>query len=105
MSANQCTRPGQVIPLAEGESLAKGLPVVSWPAPPRGASPDASEVDPLRPETWRPLVKSFNHHESPPAGAVVLAHPPQGPGPAPATLAARGLRHLGRLLARPEAAA
>ncbi|MBI4798255.1 MAG: hypothetical protein HY794_05890 [Desulfarculus sp.] len=80
-------------------SAAPGLPrvflVEAGEQPPRF---DPANVDPLRPETWRPFVNPCPQYEPPKAGAVALVPPPQGPGPAPASLAARGLRLLGRLL-------
>lgn len=98
--ADPAIRQGQAWPVLPPElaSEAPGLPrvflVEAGEEPPRC---DPADVDPLRPETWRPLMKTAID-EPPKAGAVALVPPPQGPGPAPASLAARGLRLLGRLL-------
>ena len=86
------SQPWPVLP-PELASEAPGLPrvflVEAGEQPPRA---DAFAVDPLRPETWRPLMKP------PTAGAVAMLPPPGERSPAPASLAARGLRLLGRLL-------
>lgn len=87
---------GQSWPVLPPEmaSKAAGLPravlVEAGETPPR---PDPGDVDPLMPHTWRPLMRPTQ------AGAVALIPVPPGQGPAPVSLAARGLRLLGRLLA------
>lgn len=54
-------------------SFAKGLPPAIWPTVPGLRRLDPAEVDPLRPETWRPWVDR--------------------PGPLPAPHTAEPLRH------------
>jgi len=86
------SQPWPVLP-PELASEARGLPrvflVEAGEQPPRA---DAFAVDPLRPETWRPLMKP------PTAGAMAMLPPSREQGTAPASLAARGLRLLRDLL-------
>jgi hypothetical protein len=104
---NPAIQPGQVWPVLPPElaSEAPGLPrvflVETGEQPPYA---DAFDVDPLRPETWRAMVHCTLNDSPPKAGAVVLTPELQGAGPAPAllfdtaSLAARGMKLLGRLL-------
>jgi hypothetical protein len=96
---------GQAWPAIPPElaSEAPGLPrvflVEAGEQPPRL---DALAVDPLRPETWRSMIRPAID-KPPKAGAVVLAPPSEGLSPAPASplnissLAAHGLAMVGRL--------
>ena len=103
--ADPATQQGQAWPVLPPElaSAAPGLPrvflVEAGEGPPRC---DPADVDPLRPETWRPMMRP-EINQPPKAGAVALVLPSEEPGPAPAPLlgiaglAARGLSLLGRL--------